>query len=71
MGVVGVGGWGGQKKKKKQKNPRRTRWLSDQSSNKEGHSHFRALPKITRRVRELQQKRQTDKLKKVSTVEGQ
>lgn len=58
---------GGQKKK----NLRRIRRLSDQSSDKEGHSHFRALPRITQRVRELQQKKQTDKLKKVSTVEGQ
>lgn len=48
------------------KNLRRTRWLSDQSSDKEGHSNLRALPKITQWIRELQPKKETNKKGKYS-----
>lgn len=42
-------GWGGAVGAGRKK-LRRTRQLSDQSSDKEGHSHLRALPKMTPRI---------------------
>lgn len=43
----GEGGGGGREREKKKKSLGRTRRLSDQSSDKEGHSNLWALPKIT------------------------
>lgn len=57
-----LGGGGGREEGGK-KGLGRTRRLSDLSSDKEGHSNLRALPKITQWIWELQPRKQTDELK--------